>query len=64
MESKDNQNKNTPGCVYNKKKENQKYKQKGVTSKKANKNMIISISLIVVLICQKQSQQMIKKMTN
>ena len=29
IDSKENQNKNTPGCVYNKEKENQTERQKG-----------------------------------
>ena len=45
IESKESQNKNTPGCFYNKEKESQKDKQVEDISKKANKNMAIVRSL-------------------
>ena len=45
IESKENQNKNTPGCFCNKEKESQKDKKVGDIPKKANKNMAIVRSL-------------------
>ena len=45
IDSKENQNKNTPGCFCNKEKESQKDKQEEDTSRKVNKNMAIVRSL-------------------
>ena len=45
IDSKESQNKNTPGCFCNKEKESQKDKQEEDTSKKINQNMAIVRSL-------------------
>ena len=45
IDSKESQNKNTPGCFCNKEKESQKDKQGEDTSKTVNKNMAIVRSL-------------------
>ena len=45
IESKESQNKNTPGCFCNKEKESKKDKQEEDISKKTNKNMAIVRSL-------------------
>ena len=45
VNSKESQNKNTPGCFCNKEKEGQKDKQEEGSSKKVNKNMPIVRSL-------------------
>ena len=45
IQSKESQNKNTPGCFCNKEKESQKDKQEEDISKKANKNIAIERSL-------------------
>ena len=41
IDSKKSQNKNTPGCFWNKEKDSQKDKQEEDISKKVNKNMAI-----------------------
>ena len=64
IDSKESQNKNTPGCFCDKEKESQKDKQEEDISKKANKNTAIVRSLDNSCNHKKQSQQIITKMTN
>ena len=45
IDSKKSQNKNTPGCFFNKEKGSQKNKQEEDTSKKVNKNLAVVRSL-------------------
>ena len=64
IESKESQNKNTPGCFCNKEKESQKDKQEEDIFKKANKNMTIVRSLDNSCNSQKTITADDQKMTN
>ena len=64
IDSKESQNKNAPGCFFNKEKESQKVKQQEDTSNKVNQNMAIERSLDSSCNSQKQFLQVITKIIN
>ena len=64
IDSKETQNKNAPGCFFNKEKESLKVKQEEDTSNKVNQNMAIERSLDSSCNSQKQFLQVITKMIN
>ena len=64
IDSKESQNKNTPGCFCNKEKESQKDKQEEVTSEKVNQNLAIVRSLDSSCNSQKMINQKGKRTKN